>query len=254
LLLVAGRQDVTHYAFFLIFGAALWYAVHQSGIHATISGVVLGLAVPGRLRHRPREVLRELTEHTSRLMQGAEDEGVDAVEIQMIEDRLVELTSPLARFVRRMHPLVAFFIMPAFALANSGIPLQGVTRADLMSSVTLGTALGLLLGKLIGIFVFTVAVVRIGIAPMPGGATGPKLFGTAVVGGIGFTVALFIAALAFPDDPHLLMEAKLGIILGSLASGVIGAAILVATPELAPSEPRIKAAVPSPSPAAPTRP
>lgn len=189
LLFAAGTRWVTHGAFYLVGGALLWSAVHQSGIHATISGVVLGLAIPERL---------------------------------------------LTRFVQRMHPWVAFVIMPVFALANSGISLQAMTPSDLLAGVTSGTALGLLVGKLLGIFTFTVAAVRMGLAPMPGGASPAKLLGASVVGGIGFTVALFIAALAFPGDTRLLLQAKLGILIGSLAAGLIGAAILRATPPLPP--------------------
>ena len=156
---------------------------------------------------------------------------VDPDAVSMIRDRLEQLASPLARFIHRMHPLVAFCIMPAFALANSGIPLRGMGAA-LTAEVALGTALGLLLGKPIGIFIFTVVAVRAGLAPIPGGASALKLLGTAAVGGIGFTVAIFIASLAFSTDASLLNEAKLGILLGSLASGVLGAAILRATPLL----------------------
>jgi NhaA family Na+:H+ antiporter len=232
LLFLGGREAVTHAAFYAILGGALWYALHHSGIHATISGVVLGLAIPGRLPHQARDVLRELTDHTSRLLENSADEGVEVAQVSMIEDRLEQLASPLARFVSRMHPLVAFGIMPAFALANAGIPLQGMTSSDLVSGVTLGAALGLLLGKPLGIFTLTFVAIRGGLAPNPAGESWTKLFGVSVIAGIGFTVAIFIAALAFPDFPRLLTEAKLGIILGSLAAGVIGAVILVATPSL----------------------
>jgi NhaA family Na+:H+ antiporter len=192
LLFAAGTQSMAQGVFYLVGGALLWYAVHQSGVHATISGVVLGLAIPERL---------------------------------------------LTPFVQRMHPWVAFVIMPVFALANSGISLQAMTRSDLLAGVTFGTALGLLIGKLVGIFTFTVAAVRFGLAPMPGDASPAKLLGASVVGGIGFTVALFIAALAFPGDAHLLLQAKLGILIGSLSAGLIGAAILRATPALPPEPP-----------------
>jgi NhaA family Na+:H+ antiporter len=207
--------------------------VHACGVHATISGVILGMLIPGRLRHEPRQVLRELNEHGGRLLQKAEDEALDAAEVLMIEDRLQELASPLARFIHGMHGLMAFWIMPIFALANAGVPLRNMSAADLTAGVTAGAALGLLVGKAGGIFAFTVAAVRAGVAPMPGGASRTKLLGTAVVAGIGFTVAIFIAGLAFGADDRMLSEAKLGILLGSLGSGLIGAAILLATPRLA---------------------
>jgi len=140
-------------------------------------------------------------------------------------ERLEELESPLNRFVHLLHPYVAFLIMPLFALANSGVPLAGIGLEELMNRISLGAALGLFLGKQLGIFFFTLLAVRLGLAPMPGGASRGKLYGVALIAGIGFTVALFIAGLAFPDQ-RLLDYAKIGILLGSLASGVVGFLIL----------------------------
>jgi len=148
--------------------------------------------------------------------------------ILLIERRLKQLQSPLTRFVDVLHPFVAFAVMPAFALANSGISLLSVTRADLISQVALGTALGLLIGKQLGIFAFTLTAVYLGFAPVPGGASWSKVLGVCTIGGIGFTVALFIAALGF-KDAHLLAQAKLGIVLGSGAAAVVGVMILRAT-------------------------
>jgi NhaA family Na+:H+ antiporter len=120
---------------------------------------------------------------------------------------------------------VAFLIMPLFALANSGVPLSGVGLEALTNRISLGAGLGLFLGKQLGIFLFTVLAVRLRLAPIPGGASRGKLYGVAMIAGIGFTVALFIARLAFPE-PRLLDQAKIGILLGSLASGVVGFLIL----------------------------
>jgi NhaA family Na+:H+ antiporter len=217
--------------FYAVGGVALWYAFGRSGIHPTISGVLLGLAIPARLSPGAREVLRELADHTSALLRKGADEEIDSAQVVLIEQRLEQLESPLARFVHRLHPIVAFGVMPAFALANSGISLRSMGPADLTASVTLGTALGLLVGKQLGIFTFTLAAVRLGLAPPPGGASLAKLLGVSIVGGIGFTVALFIAALAF-RDPRLLLHAKLGILAGSFASGILGATILRATREV----------------------
>jgi NhaA family Na+:H+ antiporter len=119
--------------------------------------------------------------------------------------------------------------MPVFALVNSGVEIGGLTGEQLTGSVAVGTAVALFVGKQVGIFGFTAAALRLGLSPMPGGATYPKLLGVSIVAGIGFTVALFIAGLAFPGDPALLDEAKLGILAGSLAAGVAGALVLRAT-------------------------
>jgi NhaA family Na+:H+ antiporter len=137
---------------------------------------------------------------------------------------------PLARFVGRLHPWVAFGVMPAFALANSGVDLRQLEVAQLTGAVALGTAVALVGGKLLGIFSFTALAVRAGVAPMPGSVSHLKLLGAAIVAGIGFTVALFIAGLAFPGDPALLDQAKAGILGGSLTAGIAGAVVLRLTP------------------------
>jgi NhaA family Na+:H+ antiporter len=177
-----------------IAGGLLWYALHHSGIHATISGVVLGLAIPA---HAPP---------------GGE-----------------EIEAPLTRFVHALHPWVAFGIMPLFALANSGVHRAELSPSQVTGRVAMGTAAALFLGKQAGIFAFTMAAVAAGMARLPRGTSIAKLLGVSCVAGIGFTVALFIAGLAFPGTPHLLDEAKLGILAGSLVSGVVGALVLRAT-------------------------
>ncbi len=175
---------------YALVGVALWYAVHHGGIHATISGVVLGLSIPARPE-----------------------------------------PAPIDRFIHRLHPYVAFFVMPVFALANSGVELGGGSGiASLGTPVGLGTAVGLFFGKQLGIFGFAALAIRFGIAPMPGNASWTKLYGVSTACGIGFTVALFIAALAFPTHPEHLDEAKLGILAGSLAAGLVAFALLRASP------------------------
>jgi NhaA family Na+:H+ antiporter len=226
-----GRMRVASALAWTAATAALWVTLHGAGIHATLAGVVVGLAVPARPRRPLREVFQELSAHSRDLARAAADEARDDAAASAIEERLEELESPLGRFVHALHPWVAFGVMPLFALANSGVALAAVERSQLLGPVTVGTAVALLAGKPLGIFLFTAAAVRLGLAPMPGGATRPKLLGVAMVAGIGFTVALFIAGLAFPGDPRLLDEAKLGILAGSLVSGIVGAAVLRGTGE-----------------------
>jgi NhaA family Na+:H+ antiporter len=175
---------------YLAAGISLWFTVHHSGINATIAGVVLGLLVPAK----------------------PADEA------------------PIEGFIHALHPWVAFGIMPLFALSSSGVELGWVSASSLLSPVLLGAALGLLIGKQVGIFLFTLVSVRLGLAAMPGNARTVQLYGVAVLGGIGFTVALFIASLAFAGEPALLTGAKLGVLTGSLASGLIGYLILRGIP------------------------
>lgn len=224
-----GRARVGSALAWILATAALWVALHGAGIHATLAGVAVGLAVPARPRRPLGEVFRELADHARDLGRAAADEARDDAAASAIEEKLEELESPLGRFVHALHPWVAFGVMPLFALANSGVTLAAVERSQLLGSVAVGTAAALFLGKLAGIFLFTAAAVRLGLSPMPGAASWAKLLGVSMVAGIGFTVALFIAGLAFAGDPRLLDEAKLGILAGSLVSGVVGAAVLRAT-------------------------
>jgi NhaA family Na+:H+ antiporter len=213
----------------VVAGALLWFTLHHSGIHATISGVILGLAIPARPRRPLRDVIRELSDHTAALARAAEDEARDDAEILGIEERLEELEAPLARFVHALHPWVAFGIMPLFALANSGVGVAALGVPQVTGRVAVGTAVALFIGKQLGIFTFTVAAIGAGVARAPGGCSRTKLLGVSIVAGIGFTVALFIAGLAFPGAAGLLDEAKVGILAGSLVSGIVGALVLQST-------------------------
>jgi NhaA family Na+:H+ antiporter len=226
LLLLFNRQYVQNGVVYAIAGSALWFALHRSGIHATISGVVTGLMIPARPPRPWREVIGDLAQHVTRLDRDAGDDDLGAAEILMIEEKLEELEAPLQRFVHVLHPYVAFWIMPIFALANSGVSLRGAGLSIFTTPVAIGVALGLFVGKQLGIFASTALTVRLGFAPMPGGAPASKLYGASIVAGVGFTVALFIATLAFPDDAALLADAKAGILVGSLAAGLMGAAVL----------------------------
>jgi NhaA family Na+:H+ antiporter len=191
---------------YAIVGASLWYALHHGGVHATISGVVLGLMIPSR----PRPVVRE----------GEPGPAEPA---------------PLERFIHNLHPCVAFVIMPVFALTNSGVYVGGMAGSDLVGPVALGTGLGLALGKPIGIVGATVLAVKLGLADRPAGTGWLPLLGVGIIAGIGFTVAIFIATLAYPETTPLLAQAKVGIVLGSLVSGLIGVTIVRLTLPLPPA-------------------
>lgn len=207
-------------------GAVLWYTVHHGGIHATIAGVVLGMMIPARPLRASKVVLRELSEHLTKIEQKEEDEELGAAQILAIEERLESVESPLERFVHALHPFVAYIVMPVFALANAGVSLRGFGVETLLAPVAFGSAMGLFIGKQVGIFAATMAAVKLGVAQIPGGASAVKLYGVSVIAGIGFTVSLFISALAFPASPELLDAAKIGVLLGSLAAGVAGFVIL----------------------------
>ncbi len=229
LLYACNRLYVRNGLLYALLGAALWYALHHAGIHATIAGVALGMAIPARPARPGREILSELRAYLAKLLGDRTLEELGNEHVLAIEEKLEDLEPPLERFVHLIHPWVAFGIIPLFALANSGVALTGVSLSTLLSPVPAGTALGLFLGKQLGIFATTWAAVKLKVAPSPGGAGALQVYGVAVVGGIGFTVALFIATLAFANHPAHLAEAKLGIVVGSLLSAVAGLAVLSRT-------------------------
>ncbi|RKG62998.1 Na+/H+ antiporter NhaA, partial [Corallococcus sp. CA054B] len=211
---------------YAVVGAALWYAMHHGGIHATLSGVVLGLCIPALPTRPGREVLEELAEYIRGLVSRPDDEGARSAQLLHIEEALEDIEPPLNRFVHLWHGYVAYGIVPLFALANSGVDVSGMSLSDLLKPLPLGIIMGLFVGKQVGIFLFTLAAVRAGVSPLPTGGSVAQLHGVAVVAGIGFTVALFVAGLAFVGQPALLAEAKLGILVGSLLSAVVGYVLL----------------------------
>ena len=197
---VMAKNGVRDLSLYMIGAAALWYAVLLSGVHATIAGVLAACVIP--IVATP----------------GAPDAA----------------DSPLHRLEHKLAPWVAFLILPLFGLANAGVSLAGVGLAQLLAPLPLGIAAGLFLGKQVGIFGAVRLSVRLGWASPLRGATWLQVYGVAMLCGIGFTMSLFIGALAFPDDPARIEEAKLGVLLGSLLSAVGGYALL----RLAPLHPR----------------
>jgi NhaA family Na+:H+ antiporter len=229
-LFVCNRFYVRNGMVYLLLGTALWYALHHGGVHSTIAGVVVGVLIPTLPTRQGREVLADLHGFVGDLLKKSEDEAVRGEQLLYIEDRIEDLEPPLNRFVHLWHGWVAYGIVPLFALANSGISLEGMHLGQVFDSLPLGIILGLFVGKQVGIFLFTWVAVKAKLADMPGQARARLLHGVAVVAGIGFTVALFVAGLAFADAPALLNEAKLGILLGSFLSGVVGYLLLRLAP------------------------
>ncbi|HXX30497.1 MAG TPA: Na+/H+ antiporter NhaA [Myxococcaceae bacterium] len=222
--LVLNRLRVQSAGPYLAAGAALWFAFHSAGLHATLAGVVLGLLVPAHSRRTPDEVFADL----KTALDDAMARGVrpTADQIASVGRALADVSTPLDRFEYAVHPFVAYGVMPLFALANSGVHLGSLSLDVLLTPVFLGTAAGLFLGKTVGIFAFTRAAVASGLARVPSDAPWSQVLGVSAVAGIGFTVALFIANLAFAGAPLLLDEARLGILVGSAVSGTVGVTLL----------------------------
>ncbi|MBL6458446.1 Na+/H+ antiporter NhaA [Belnapia sp. T6] len=185
------RAGVVRLLPYLLLGGLLWWFTLRSGVHATIAGVALAFAIPLRRDH-------------------------DA--------------SPLHRLEHGLQPWAVFGILPVFGFANAGVSLAGVGLGALAAPLTLGVGLGLLLGKLVGVFGAAALAIRTGLAALPQGAGWWQLLGTALLCGIGLTMSLFIALLAFPDSPDRQAEVKIGILAGSLLAGLAGAAVLRLAP------------------------
>jgi Na+:H+ antiporter, NhaA family len=230
------RLQVQGAFLYLLVGVALWWALHAAGLHPALAGVVLGLLIPTESRHAPGDVLSDLRRRLDeRVSRGVE--RVSADELAWAGHALGGTVSPLDRFEYAAHPLVAYAIMPLFALANSGVAVRGLGPRDFLSPVFLGTVVGLLLGKMLGIFSFTALAVKLKLARVPDNAPWGQVLGVGAVAGIGFTVAFFIANLAFGAEAALLDEARLGILVGSALSGTLGVVLL----RLLPSQRRAKA-------------
>ncbi|MDG2570713.1 Na+/H+ antiporter NhaA [Vibrio parahaemolyticus] len=205
-LIALNRFNVTRLLPYLVIGAVVWFFVLKSGIHATLAGVALALTIP--LQDKPKETR-------------AED-------------------SPLHRLEHALHGWVAYAIIPIFGFANAGVSLYGLSLDAVFSPLPLGIAMGLFIGKQLGVYAFAVGAIRLGLADVPAGATRLQCYGVALLCGIGFTMSLFIGALAFPDQPDLNDATKIGVLMGSLVSALAGYALLSVAPReqpLMPSRP-----------------
>jgi NhaA family Na+:H+ antiporter len=227
---VLARLQVRSLVPYAVLGAALWLAVYDSGVHATIAGVVLGLLTPAHPFHRPRDVQRAVAEPLAdpALVDDVTDEADQAAFLE-VADLSREAVSPLARLERALHPWSAYVVLPLFALANAGIVLDRTVLSDATSStVTHGVVWGLVVGKPLGILLAGFVVIRFAGGRLPSGAGWLQFAGVGALAGIGFTVSLFITGLAFAGPEREL--AKIGILAASLIAGVVGAGLLVARP------------------------
>ncbi len=233
ILFFAGRIGVYSRLFYFIMAAIVWYLFMHSGIHATISGVVVAFLIPAHTRksvrnsvEKIRELLHKLPTNTPKDPQYNMLTNSEIRILRELEYNSEAVISPLQSIYNTLDPLVAFIIMPIFAFANAGINFSDIPLSGVMG-LPLTIALSLVIGKTIGIFGFTMISVKTGLLKMPMRMNAKNLFGVSIIGGIGFTVSLFIANLAYGDINYaLLNESKLGIIAGSLIAGVIGYFVL----------------------------
>ncbi|AWK86501.1 Na+/H+ antiporter NhaA [Azospirillum thermophilum] len=188
-LFAMNRMGVTRIAAYVLVGVFLWVCVLKSGVHATLAGVATAFAIPLRTAGGERQA------------------------------------SPLHHLEHTLHPWVAFGILPLFAFANAGVPLTGLTPASLLAPVPLGIALGLFLGKQIGVMGFTWVAIRLGLGRLPEGASWVQFYGMSLLTGIGFTMSLFIGGLAFSGDEYA-AAVRIGVLSGSILCAVAGYLVL----------------------------
>jgi Na+:H+ antiporter, NhaA family len=200
------RADIRSFTPYVLVGIFIWACVLKSGVHATLAGVALALSIPLR-----------------------QTNAADAP--SMLAPSMLE------RLEHGLKPWVTFLIAPLFAFANAGVSLAGFKLSAMLAPVPLGIAAGLFLGKQLGIFAATWLAVKLRLAEMPAGASWRQVYGTAALGGIGFTMSLFIGSLAFPD-PSYAVAVRVGVLIGSLASGLLGYIVLRTAPDAKPSSDR----------------
>jgi NhaA family Na+:H+ antiporter len=215
---------------YAVLGLSLWYVMFHSGIHATLAGVLIALAIPAKAKlerfdfaQSCRKLLADF--EGCSLKQGSKAQAAcETATIHTLRLNCERVEPTLVRLEHSLHPWVAFAIVPLFALANAGVVFNSATLSMAIgSSVSWGIFLGLLLGNQIGINLFCWLAVRLRLAELPAGVGWLHIYGTSWLAAIGFTMSLFIAGLAFDSqDPALMAQAKIGILMVSLLSGVVG--------------------------------
>lgn len=228
---VLGRLKIERPLLYLLLGMGVWVAVHESGLHATIAGILVALAIPTKARLNPDTFFRQECAHLEELTQMQwthQSMLTDSRQRQIIQglNQAAQAIEPtLMRLEHALHPYVTFLILPIFALANAGVSFTQNFWSDLFSPVSLGVMVGLVIGKQIGIVLLSWLAVRVGLAQLPVGVRWWYIYGLGWLGGIGFTMSLFISDLAF-TEARFKDQATMGILAASLVAGLCGYVIL----------------------------
>ena len=237
-MVLANILKVRSKAFYVTIGLVLWYMMLNSGIHATIAGVIVAFCVPATLKKGTGHYLERIRQNINKFPVIDVDEQHNAVvltneqihTLKSIESAADKMISPLQDLEDNLHFLINYLVIPLFAFANAGIDLSGMSLGSLFSGVSLSVIIGLVLGKFLGVFSFSWLAVRMKIVALPAGATWKAFASVCVVCGIGFTVSMFIADLSYAglgaQGAPLLNEAKLGVLCGSVISALLGCWLL----------------------------
>lgn len=233
-LVVVNRAGFHRWPIYAVLGVGVWLAILKSGIHATAAGVLVALVVPARSWINPSEFLvrgRQLIddfESACHIAPSILTNEPQQLATQRLSRLVEDVATPMTYFQSRLTPWVAYGILPIFAFANAGVPLVEGLGAALRSPIAWGVIAGLVVGKPLGIALFSWLAVKLGIATLPGGIAWKHLIGVACLGGVGFTISLFITELAFGEG-DLAAVARVGIFVGSLIAGTLGYLLLRAT-------------------------
>ena len=213
---------------YFIIGIFMWFFMLESGIHATIAGVIAAFAIPSKPKIPPID----FTQQTKNLLDEYDNYPVatdhtmheeQKAILQNIKDRIDAVGSPATRLERSLHLPVSLIVIPLFALANAGIHINFANIANIIfEPVSLGIITGLLVGKILGIAGVAFIAIKLGIAKLPQNSSMSQIFGVAALGGIGFTMSIFVADLAFAGNDSLIFQAKIGILTASLLAGALG--------------------------------
>jgi len=232
-LLVANLLWIRWTLLYALLGLGIWLAVLNSGVHPTVAGFVVAMFIPARGKYDTDRFVKKVEEIMDEFQCEEQSCGYSILldrghlnAVHALEIACHEVETPLQRLEHSLHPWIAFLLLPLFAFANAGLSLKGMDVTSIVHQpLTLGITLGLFLGKPIGIALFSFLAVRTGIAVLPAEVRWSHIIGAGLLGGIGFTMSLFVSGLSF-SSPELLNYAKLGILLGSILSAVAGIAFL----------------------------
>ena len=225
-------------ACFVLIGLVLWYTMLNSGIHATIAGVITAFCIPATLKKGTGHYLERIREHVNKFPVIDVDERHNTIvltndeihTLKSIESAADKMISPLQDLEDNLHFMINFVVIPLFAFANAGICLEGMGLSGIFSGVGLSVMLGLVLGKFVGVFSFSWAAVKLGVVKLPANTTWKAFASVCVVCGIGFTVSMFIADLSYAglgaEGAALLDQAKLGVLVGSVIAAILGCVLL----------------------------
>ncbi len=229
LLFILSRRNIYSRYLTMFTGIIIWYLFLKAGIHPTIAGVLVALTVPIRRKINTETYIEKLCEIVAGIQESGDRKAPllsreQIEEIDELEDWTEKFQSPLQHLEHKLHNWVAFFIMPLFAFSNAGVALGGGMDLDGSLGITIVT--GLVAGKLLGITIFSWLGVKLGLAELPEEVNYGQIVGVALLAGVGFTMSIFVANLAFPDNAQLLDSAKVGILIASLLAGICGYLVL----------------------------